>query len=89
MKVDWFHKTESRHFDPNQAGTPYQFEAPEEATLEEILDLGYELGIPKGSARAGCFEIQTDKGIWQSHNGGRMDPARATFKSWEQLEAED
>jgi len=44
---------------------------------------------PKGSARSGVFEIQTDEGIWSRVDGrqfGRLNKLNATFKTWEQLE---
>lgn len=37
----------------------------------------------------GVYEIQTDEGIWRAPDGADVRSPRATFKTWEQLEAED
>jgi hypothetical protein len=90
QRVDWFHRTEKRSFDRSTgADRTYSFTVAADATLAEILAQGYALHIPKGSARGGCFEVQTDLGVWSSPTGGRMNPRTATFRSWEQLESED
>lgn len=88
-RVDWFARTEKTNFDrTSYADRTYSFDAPVDASLADILALGYAQRIPRGSQRAGCFEIQTSLGIWTSPRG-RMNPRTAVFKSWQQLEAEE
>ena len=65
---------------------PYAFDVDGEDVMG-LLAQAYELGLPKGSSRCGCFEIQTDAGIWSSSTGGRLSKANASFSTWEQLEA--
>jgi len=67
---------------------------PEDTTLGEALTAARAAGLPKGSHRSGCFEVQSGLGIFQSTHefGTRIDPARActfTFRTWAQLEAEE
>lgn len=50
--------------------------------------------LPRGSGRAGVAEIQTDQGIYTREGGngfanGSNRGSRWSFKSWEQLEAEE
>ncbi len=45
--------------------------------------------MPKGSARAGCYEVQTDAGVWTSPTRSRLNPKTAVFKTWDDLEAEE
>jgi len=65
-----------------------------ETTLEEALDTARAHGMPKGSHRSACFQIQTDLGIYDSTHefGVRINPHRPetfTFKTWAELEAEE
>lgn len=68
----------------------------ETATLVDILAAAKAAGMSTGSQRSGCFEVQTDLGIWSHHNPifrergyGRLDPNKAIFQTWEQLEKQD
>lgn len=70
-----------------------EVEVTTDATLADILTAARAAGLPRGSSRSGCFEVQTDAGIFTHHNPamaergyGRLDPARAIFNTWEQLE---
>ena len=61
-------------------------------TVEELLAAAQAQGMPKGSSRSGCFEIQCEAGIWQRRDGrqwGKLTSANAVLKTWEQLEAEE
>ena len=67
---------------------------PADTTLAEAMIAGRAAGVPKGSHRSGCFQVQTDLGIYSSTHefGRRIDPNRPstfTFSTWEQLEAEE
>ena len=67
---------------------------PEDTTLADALAAARAEGMPKGSHRSGCFEVQSDLGIFQSTHefGTRIDPARActfSYMTWAQLEAEE
>ena len=96
MRWDFFHRPESNRRDPaeNQCKV-YIFDLPEDMELADALEHAYEAGMPRGSARAGCVEIQTDRGIYSHVNDKRIDvstPRRAknvVFKTWEQLEQEE
>lgn len=92
MWIDWFHRTEkSKSFTKEApADSAWRFQVPKGSTLEQILKHGYEVErLPKGSARGGCFEIQTDEGIWSSPTNSRLNPSTAIFKTWDELEAEE
>ncbi len=104
---DFFVKTENKNFNPeneDEAGY-YSFdidfvsaECFEELNpldiLAEVLAHCYNNGMPRGSARAGCYEVQCDFGIFSHKNGARIDLTTArkrlnvVFKTWEQIEAE-
>ena len=89
-RAQFFHRTEKTHFSKlAPADAVYEFDAPADATLQQLLAIAYAARMPKGSARAGCFEVQTDAGVWSSPTGGRLNPRTATFKSWDELEAEE
>ena len=67
---------------------------PSDTTLEDALSAARAAGMPKGSHRSGCFEVQSDLGIFQSTHdfGTKIDPAREctfSYKTWAQLEAEE
>lgn len=92
IRVDWFHRPERKHLDKNDTSITkeYTFYVPADAGLEQILEIGHrDHNMPKGSARGGCFELQTDLGIWSSPTDSRLNPRSAIFKTWEQLEAEE
>jgi len=65
-------------------------EVPDTATLVDILTAAAAAGMSQGSQRSGCFEVQTDLGIWSHHNPefrergyGKLDPAKAVFEPWQ------
>lgn len=62
---------------------------PHATTIEDAILAARAAGMPKGSSRSGCFEIQNDMGIWSSKTGGRINPKTASFKTWEQIEEEE
>jgi hypothetical protein len=73
------------------------FEAPSNATIEELIELAHDAGLSRGDRTlAGVFEIQTDTGIWSCPDDGKLlmrtgaglSP-RARFRSWEQIESEE
>lgn len=89
-RADLFHHTEKKHFSKEaDADRTFTIEVPVNATLADILAAAYAAGMPKGSARAGCYEVHTDLGIWSSPTRSRLNPRTAVFRSWEQLDAED
>lgn len=93
MLVTWFHRPERNGGRFDKATVPsklMEFEVPAGSGLETILSTGYTRErLPRGSARGGCFEIQTDEGIWSSPTNSRLNPSTAVFKTWEQLEQEE
>ena len=57
------------------------------AGLDQILEAAYAAGASKGSSRSGVFEVQTDSGIWDREDGGKLAPGRpARFRTWSELE---
>lgn len=73
-----------------------EVEVATDATLPVILATATAAGLPRGSSRSGCFEVQTDLGIFAHHDGavrargfGRLDPARAVFNTWEELDKQE
>lgn len=89
-RADLFHHTEKTNFSKDaDADRTYSIAVPATASLADILAAAYAQGMPKGSARAGCYEVQTDAGVWSSPTRGRLNPRTAIFKTWDQLEAED
>jgi len=80
--VDWFHRTEARRFYSERPARLFQVVVPARATLAEMLAIGYAAGLPKGSARGGCVELQAESGVWTSPS--RMTPRNATFEAWDE-----
>jgi hypothetical protein len=96
MRVDLFYFTETnlRSWSEQVAlgAHCYSGEVADDSTLDQILAAS---GLPKGSSRGGVFQIQTDRGIWVDHRPafvergfGRLDPAKAVFKTWAEVDAE-
>jgi hypothetical protein len=69
--------------------------ADRQTDLAYLVVRAREAGAPRGSFQTGVYEIQTDAGIWQRADLMRLDTdtpakaAKAVFKTWAQLEAED
>lgn len=100
MKADLYHYTETGRRpwleQVARGAHSIRIEVPETASLVDILSAAYAAGLSKGSQRSGVFEVQTDAGIYQHHNPefrersyGKLDPDKAVFKTWEQLEQEE
>ena len=63
-------------------------------TLDEALAAARSLGyFGKGTNRAGCYEVQCDRGIWTRARGRRnLNKARErdiVFQSWDDIETAD
>ena len=72
-RADLFHHTEKRRFDREAfADRTFPITVPADASLADILGAAYALGMPKGSARGGCYEVQTDAGVWSSPARSRL-----------------
>lgn len=98
MRWDFFYRHENNRVNPKELPAQYvTMYLPENVThASDAMAIAIEEGLLlKGSHRTGCFEIQNDLGIWSHVDGNRMDfstprkAAKVTFKTWEQLEAED
>lgn len=59
------------------------------APLAAILDAARAVGMGKGGASSGAFEVQTDEGIWSAPTARVLRPCNGVFETWEQLEAEE
>ena len=85
----WFSETSHRTWEeqvalPAKTLVVYVDEIP--STVEELIALGRANGMPKGSARSGCFEIQTPDGCWlrKDRRGfGRLTDANAELVDWD------
>lgn len=82
---DFFYRVENKQFDPDDI-RDLSVDLPADLPLADALAAAHAAGLPKGSQRSGCFQAQNDLGIWDSHNGKRFDPAKATFRTWEELD---
>lgn len=93
MRWTFFHRRESNLHDVrSKPCVPYELELDPGATLEDALEAAYEDGMPHGSSRAGCVEIQNDLGIYTQIHSMRIDPSKpqdVIFKTWQQLMEED
>lgn len=96
MRYDFFFRAESNRHDPK--ATPARsmtLDLPAGTTLADALVAARENGMPRGSHRTGCFEVQTDAGIYSQVDGNRIDlstpkrAAKTSFKTWKQLDSED
>ena len=91
---DFFHRTETNRggFDRSKPCTPYLFNLPDGTTLAAALEHAYANGLPRGSARAGCVEVQNADGIYRREDGGRIDVSTARrqekvlFTPWTDLD---
>lgn len=96
MQHDFYYRRESnRHHPKDVPAVCLTLDLADETTLPEALCAALAAGMSKGTHRSGCFEVQTDRGIWSQRDGNRIDlsttrkVALTTFKTWEQLEAEE
>lgn len=97
MRWDFFHKGERTNYEEAVAAPArcWTFDLPDGTTIAEAMTHAYANGLPRGSARLGCIEIQNDRGVYSREDGKRIDvstPRRADkviFKTWEQIEVED
>ena len=91
----FFRRENNRHHPKSVPAVYLNVDVPNGTTVEAGLALARAAGMPHGSHRAGCFEVQTDRGIHSQIDGNRMDfstptkRAKVVFKSWKKLEAED
>ncbi len=94
MRWTFFHRRESNSKNMRaQPCVPYEWELGSGLTLADALLFAYEEGLPRGSARGGCVEIQNDLGIYTTKSGRKFDlekrPEDVMFKTWQQLMEED
>jgi hypothetical protein len=102
LKTRWtfIARAEGKNFDPEdhvyfdfsdeEIGVTSEDIIADPATaLLAALDAAKALGLPKGSHRSGCFQVQCEHGIFSEAKGVRFNPKfpeRITFNTWEQLE---
>lgn len=94
MKADLFYRTYNRNkrrMLSEKNVRHIRVTVPKTATLEEIIQAGLNAGMSKGNFISGCFEIQTNLGIWSRPDSRSMvnDCGKAIFKTWKQLEHEE
>jgi hypothetical protein len=97
MTYQFFYRSENSHraWKEWRKRPAYHLELSLRAGLsfEELIREARAAGMPSGSGRAGCFEIQADDGIWQHRSPevrergyGKLLPSTAIFRTWEQIE---
>ncbi|HYM54563.1 MAG TPA: hypothetical protein VES97_04325, partial [Solirubrobacteraceae bacterium] len=72
-----------------------EFVAKVGTAVEDLIEMAHDAGASRGARTpAGVFELQTDEGIWSTPTGSKLLTTsnsglspRATFATWEQLEA--
>lgn len=90
----WYRESNRVH-PQSQPAWAINVQLPAGTPLADALAAAHAAGLPKGTHRSGCFEVQCDEGIWAQQDGNRIDlstprrAAKTTFKTWEQLEAEE
>ena len=93
-RFDVFYRAEGRRF--SRENVSYlQVDAPENATVLEVLRIARSAGLPKGSARAGAFEVQGPRGVWTTVKSRKIDlstdkrAANLVFATWDAMEEAD
>lgn len=91
MRYDFFIRTETnRRSWEDQVKRPaniFTFEIEGEHDVDELIALAISMGMPKGSSRSACFEIQSDEGIFSRIDGrsyGRLTNRNSEFNSWDE-----
>ena len=94
MRWDFFHRPETGPNPRDNDCYAYTFELDADTSIEAAMAHAYANGLPRGSHRCGCVEVQNDRGIWSQKEGNRIDVstprkrAKVIFRTWEELEAE-
>ena len=86
-RFDFFWYAESNYHMPNtRPAKCVSMTLPLDITVADAIAIARKSGgLPKGSPRTGCFEVQNDAGIWRCEDGKRLDRANhaPVFTSWE------
>lgn len=63
----------------------------DDLSIADAITAALAGGMSKGSFQSGCFEVQTDSGIWARIDGKSIThaPHKAIFRTWEQIEHEE
>lgn len=86
MKADVFYRTWNRNRAKSRVKVT-SVDVPANANLADVLKAS---GAPSGNRTwSGVFEVQTDAGIWARPDGGPFWKGGVTFRSWDQVEAEN
>jgi hypothetical protein len=96
---DFFIRTETNHRTwaehKERPANCYSLSFPTGTTLAAALEFARANGMPQGTHRSGCFEVQTPEGIYSHVNDCKIDlstPAKAAkviFTTWAELDAAD
>lgn len=93
---DFFFRAESNRVDPRSLPAfSITLELAANMNLEDALAAARAAGMPKGSYRTGCFEVQNDLGIWEHATASKIDlstprkAAKVSFRTWDQVEADE
>lgn len=97
MQWDFLFRTERTNFKAfwaTHSACTKSAELPVDWSAQEALEfMRAQRQLGRGSNRSGCFEIQTDLGIWSQTNETAMrfdtprKAAKVIFQTWEEIEA--
>ncbi len=96
IRFDFFYRRETRHRTfaehAKRAADVVSLMLPASTGLDAAISAAIAAGMPKGSQRSACFEVQTDAGIWQHRDAairerayGRISSSNAIFTPWDAL----
>ncbi len=87
----FFWKCESRHRHPHAGESKELLLAlADDLSLVDALAAARAAGMPVGSHRAGCFEVQSPLGLYTHPAGNRIDPTKPhlyRYQTWAEWEA--
>ncbi len=97
MRADCFFRAFNRSVErmlSNENSRCVVVDVPADSDLSTVLAAAKAAGAPVGNQWSGIHEVQTDRGIWSRSDAKKLggNPTRiaaASFKTWEQLEAEE
>lgn len=100
MKHQFFYRSENSHREwaewSQRPAYSLELDLPAGTPFEGLISAALKAGMPVGTGRSGCFEIQTDDGIYQHRSSkvrergyGKLRPGTVIFRTWEQIEIEE
>ena len=88
---NFFMRREGKNFDTEDIHD-MTLSLPSTSTISEALTAAWVAGMSRGSQRSGCFQVQSDLGVWEHINEKAIRLSRldmVTFRTWQQIELDD